>query len=187
MPEVAEKILSDTEYFELEKTSQVRHEFVHGTLIGMPGEKKKANEIAGNCYFALRQALKGQGQEIYEHDVRVMVEAGNTYRYPDLVVAPETDESDEYNVTQPGLIIEVLSESTEQTDRNKKLKEYCRIPSLRYYLLVSQDECPVETYSRKGEEWIYDFRTKPTETVNLDFYQAELTLDAIYENIKLAD
>ena len=115
-----------------------------------------------------------------------MVEAGNIYRYPDLVVAPETDRDDEYNVTQPGLIIEVLSERTEQTDRNKKLKEYYRIPSLRYYLLVSQDECLVETYSRKGEEWIYDFRTKPTEIIQLDFYQATLELSAIYENIKLA-
>lgn len=186
MPDVAEKTFAVAEYFELEKTSRVRHEFVHGTLIEMPGEKKKANEIAGNCYFALRQALKGKGQKIYEHDVRTMVEAGNIYRYPDLVVAPETDRDDEYNVTQPGLIIEVLSERTEQTDRNKKLKEYCRIPSLRYYLLVSQDECLVETYSRKGEEWIYDFHTKPTEIIQLDFYQATLELSAIYENIKLA-
>ena len=90
MPDIAEKTFAVAEYFELEKTSRVRHEFVHGTLIEMPGEKKKANGIAGNCYFAMRQALKGKGQKIYEHDVRTMVEAGNIYRYPDLVVAPET-------------------------------------------------------------------------------------------------
>ena len=65
---VEENIYSIEEYFELEKNSEIRHEFVHGTLIPMPAESKRANEIAFNCAFTLRQLLINKSQKIYNHE-----------------------------------------------------------------------------------------------------------------------
>lgn len=129
-----EKKYTVEEYFALENQSEEKHEFVNGNLILMAGESKKANKIAKKCLIYLEKSLEGKGYEIFTHDVRLMIGLGMTFRYPDLVVAPESDDADDYAVTKPILIIEVLSESTEQTDRNQKLKEYCGIDTLQYYL-----------------------------------------------------
>ncbi len=181
---VAEKRYSVEEYLKLEATAEIRHEFVDGTLIPMPGESKIANVIAGNCYFSLRLAL-GEGQRIYTHDVRLAVRTGSVYRYPDLMVAPETDDADTHAILEPTLIIEVLSESTRNTDHSKKLTEYTNLPSLHYYFLVSQDEWLIETYSRKNHEWVYNFYTKPTEKIPMPFFATELLVGDVYKGVEL--
>jgi Uma2 family endonuclease len=178
-----EKIYTVEEYFDLENQSEEKHEFVNGNLILMTGESKKANKIATNCVFSLRD-LRKKGFEIFTHDVRLMIGLGMIFRYPDLVIAPESDDADDYAVTQPILIIEVLSESTQHTDRNQKLKEYCGIESLQYYLLIAQDEISVEMYAKEGNQWIYSFFTKLEDNLQLNFFAVSLGLNVIYEGIK---
>ncbi|MCU0443381.1 MAG: Uma2 family endonuclease [Microscillaceae bacterium] len=185
MQTTLEKIYTVEEYFELEKTAQERHEFVNGELIFMPGESKIANEININCTVALRQALKGKGFNIYVQDVRLIVKLNKIYRYPDLVVAPVSDTADTHAVTQPTLIIEVLSESTQNTDQNKKLQEYTALPSNQYYILISQTEYLVQVYRREGQNWLFNYYTQLTETIDLAFFPAKLSLSDIYENIDL--
>ena len=182
---VAEKRYSVEEYFELEATAEIRHEFVDGILIPMPGESKIANKIAKNCIIALDRALEGKHQEIYSHDVRLAVKTGSVYRYPDLVVAPETDNADTHAILEPTLVIEVLPESTRNTDHSRKLTEYTNLPSLHYYFLVSQDECLIETYSRKNHEWVYNFHTNPTEKIPMPFFAAELLVGDVYKGVQL--
>jgi Uma2 family endonuclease len=179
---VSENILTLTEYFELEKNSEIRREFIHGELIAMLGESKIANKIALNSASTLKTVLKGKKQEVFIQDVRLMVNP-TIYRYPDVVVASTEDVADTHAITQPSLIVEVLSESTEITDRTEKLHEYCRLASLHYYLLISQVEYLVEMYRLVGTDWVYTFFDKLTDVLNLDFYPAELTLGDIYEGI----
>ena len=140
---VADKKYSVEEYFELEKTSEIRHEFINGDIIAMPGESKKANEIAGNIYVSLRNSFKKRALKVYNHDVRLMLE-NNRYRYPDIVVAPTIDDEDSHAITQPVLIVEVFSENSVKTDTVDKLREYSTLPNLQYNLIVSQEEPFVE-------------------------------------------
>jgi Uma2 family endonuclease len=184
MEATLEKLYTLEEYFELEKTAQERHEFVNGELIFMPGESKIANEINFNCGVALRQALKGKGYKIHFQDVRLIVKLGKIYRYPDLVVSPITDTADTHAITQPTLIIEVLSESTQNTDQNKKLQEYTALSSTQYYLLISQNEYLVQIYRREGKSWLYTYHNQLSEIIELPFFPAQLSLSDIYENIE---
>jgi len=179
--------LSVQEYFDLEKRSEIRHEYVHGALIPMPGESRLNNKIALNCYSAFRAQLKGTPCEIYTHDVRLVVEATRLYRYPDLVVTC-TPEEDSHAVTQPCLIIEVLSASTEQTDRNQKLREYTSIPSLDYYVLVSTDEVLVECYCREADGgWRYTFYAGLADVVGLPKVAGlTLALSDVYGDVQFA-
>lgn len=160
--------ISPQVYFDLEKESEIRHEYADGILIPMSGESRLNNRVVLNCYSAFRPQLRGTGCEIYTHDVRLVVQENRVYRYPDLILTCAT-ETDSHAVTQPCLIIEVLSATTESTDRNQKLREYTSIPSLDYYLLVSTDEVLVECYSREPDGgWRYHFYAGLAEEVKLE-------------------
>ena len=180
MPATTGKKYSVEEYFELEKTSPIRHEYVRGTLIPMTGESKKANKIATNCLRILADPLEEQGYEVYVHDVRLLVESGALYRYPDLVVVPETDKEDTHALTQPVLIIEVLSDTTAEKDRGAKLREYTALPTLQHYLLIAQDEMLVEIYNRKEGQWVLEFFDKSSVEVPIAAFDVSLPLKDIY-------
>ncbi len=176
--------ISPREYFDLQKRSEIRHEYVDGILFPMSGESRLNNSIVMNCYRALRAQLRGTGCDIYTHAVRLIVKEDRIYRYPDLMVTC-AEETDDYAVTQPCLIIEVFSASTEQTDRNQKLKEYTSLPSLEYYLLVSSDEAVVECYSREADGgWRYSFYTGLAEAVKLEKIKGiALKLADVYQDV----
>ena len=180
---VADKIYTVEEYFELERNSEVKHEFVEGQLIEMPGEKRIANRVAGSIYALLLQLLNHEVFEVYIQDVKLSTVKNKRYRYPDVMVVPVVDDEDDDMVYQAVLIAEILSTSTEKIDRNEKLKEYSKIPSVQYYLLVSQEEPIIELYRRNGDVFEYTFFTEKTNVINFPFFDIKLTLDDIYKNI----
>ena len=179
----AEKKYSVEEYFELEKTSEIRHEFINGEIIAMPGESKIANEIAGNIYVSLRKSFKNRALKVYNHDVRVLLDERNRYRYPDIVVAPVIDDEDSHAIKQPVLIVEVFSENSVKTDTVDKLKEYSILPTLQYYLIVSQEEPFVEIYAKNADKWEFRCYTDLQENIELDTLNASLLMGDIFEGI----
>ncbi len=180
---VAEKIYTVEEYFELERNSEVKHEFVEGQLIEMPGEKRIANRVAGSIYALLLRLLNHKVFEVYIEDVKLSTVKNKRYRYPDVMVVPVIDDEDDAMVHQAVFIAEILSPTTEKMDRNDKLKEYSKIPSVQYYLLVSQEETVIELYKRNGNIFEYSFFTEKTDIIDLPFFDIKFTLDDIYKNI----
>ena len=180
---VAERIYTIAEYLEMEKTSEIRHEFVYGKLIPMSGESKIANDIALNCAFFLRQLLSPKGFRVFVQSIKVQVDEAGLYRYPDVVVVPQSDNADPYIVTQPVLLIEVVSAHSAARDRVNKLREYARIPSLQQYLIVDQYETLVESYHRTGDHWAYVIAEQPDAEIVLRDFSASLLLTTIYEGV----
>lgn len=183
----SDKIYTVEEYFEFEKNSEVRHEFYYGKLIEMPGEAKKANRIAMNIYRKWIDSLEEQGFEIFAHDVKAEVNPRNIYRYPDLVVAPESDDKDDYIVMQPVIMVEVASENSWKTDSGAKLKEYTALPTLKYYLIVSQEEMFVQLSKRKGKDWTFEFFDQLDEIIEIPEYNLKISLSEIYKKVKFAE
>lgn len=172
------------EYFELEKSSDIKHEFVNGQIIAMPGESKIANKIAGKCYIALNSLLDNTNYEVFSHDVRLQVKEKNIYRYPDVAVCMAGD-GDTHNILSPILLVEVVSPSSEITDRSAKVREYCSLPTLQYYIIVSQDDYVVELYSRADSgQWLYSFYLQLTDLLPLPLWSIELPLQTIYNGIE---
>ena len=184
---VLEKKYTVEEYFDLEKNSDIRHEFYFGKLLEMPGESKKANDIANNILESWRKPLKKKGYNLYSHDVKAEVKSNGIYRYPDLVVTPESDDNDDYIVTSPAILVEVASENSWKRDTSTKLKEYTNLPSLRYYMIVSQEEMFVQLCVRINQEWTFTFYEMPEETVLLPHYDLKITVAEIYEFIKFGE
>ena len=148
----------------------------------MLGESKKANEIAGNIYVSLRNSFKKRALKVYNHDVRLMLE-NNRYRYPDIVVAPTIDDEDSHAITQPVLIVEVFSENSVKTDTVDKLREYSTLPTLQYYLIVSQEEPFVEIYAKNSDKWEFSYFTNLQESIELTALDASILMGDIFEGI----
>ncbi len=143
--------ISVEEYLEGELHSEVKHELVGGQAYAMVGVSKAHNVIAGRLYAALLSHLKRPCQA-YITDVKVRV--GDDFYYPDVVVTCERFDPKAYFITEPVLIVEVLSDSTERTDRHEKRLAYQRLESLKEYVLVAQDRMKVEVYRRTdGNDW----------------------------------
>jgi Uma2 family endonuclease len=180
------KIYTVEDYFELEKKSLVRHEFVNGQLFEMPGESKIANDIALNVVELIRKPLKQLGYRTNAHDVKTMVKDRKIYRYPDVVVAPLSDNSDTYYIKQAILLFEVASTDSSYTDRETKLQEYTGIDSVKYYVIIDQTKMFIEVYTRNGGDgtrWYYDRLSSPMQSIDLPLFNIKLSLKDIYEDV----
>jgi Uma2 family endonuclease len=149
------KTLTRDDYFELERTSETKHEFFHGEVFAMAGVRDRHNEIALNFALFLRGALRGKGCGVYISDVRLEVDEGGHYTYPDVFVTCDPrDRDNPLTKRHASLVVEVLSEGTAAYDRGLKAQQYRRMPSLRGYVLIDPDTQTVEVQTRgEGSAW----------------------------------
>lgn len=181
--EVSTRIYTVDEYLEGELTSEEKHEFVDGVLIEMPGESKKANEIAGNIYVALRTGVKGKPFKVYNHDVKLRTVPGRKYRYPDIMVVPADDTEHTHVANRAVLTVEVTSENSSGVDHDAKFHEYVGMPSVGCYLIVSQAEVLVEVYQRMGTKWEYAFYTDPNDSFDVASLGITVRVADVYEGV----
>ena len=182
-----DKIYTVEEYFELEKHSDIRHEFLNGKLIPMPGESVIANRIADNCGFSLRTQLNKKGYDTIRHDVRTIIKKEKKYRYPDVSVSKRSEITETHAITNPELLIEVSSDQSAKTDNETKLNEYITLLSLQYYLIISQYETLVQLYSRDAQGWRFEVFSDTTNEIKLPNLNCTLSLSDIYENVNFTE
>ncbi|HEY0160122.1 MAG TPA: Uma2 family endonuclease [Thermoanaerobaculia bacterium] len=140
------------EYLSLESLSNTRHEFLDGQIYAMSGGTPEHAALIGAMIRALQLPA---GCRAYPSDLRVRTRSGLT-TYPDITVVcgpTERDTEDRNAVTNPLLIVEVLSRATEQYDRGDKFEHYKSLPSLRQVVFVGQRERAVEVWSRGESGW----------------------------------
>ncbi len=183
------------EYFALEEQSAIRHEYYHGEIFplegpasaeGMAGGTKQHNRLIQNCAFGLRLGLQGRDCEIYAENVRLAIEAGEHYSYPDVMVSCDPRDDDPRTVHSPLLIIEILSKSTEARDRGWKFEQSQLIPSLQQYVLVSQYRILVDSFVRTDHgTWELTSLRKLSDVLLLPSLHCQLPLATIYERINI--
>ena len=186
---VKERAISPAAYLEMEAQSPLKHEYVAGEIYAMVGVSQRHNAIAGNAYLMLRQHLKGKPCLVFMGDVKLGVAQADAFYYPDVMVACREGNplaGDAPVVDDPVLVIEVLSPSTEATDRREKLQAYRTLPSLREYALVSQDRQQVEVYRREGDiGWLYVVY-EPGDMVEFESVGATFPLADLYAGTDIA-
>lgn len=182
-----EYLIPVPEYLEGEQHSDIRHEYLAGRVYAMAGAGEKHNLIAGNLFFHLRAAVRGKECRAFISDMKVRVEQNDAYYYPDVMVTCDPQDTESLSKQLPCLIVEVLSPSTEAIDRREKLVAYRTLPSLRYYLLVSQDQRRVEVYQRGDDgKWHFEIvEIVGKVAIACDGLAANFSLDDIYEDVRL--
>jgi Uma2 family endonuclease len=180
--------VSPEEYLRRERAADSRSEYRDGRIVAMSGASRGHNLIVVNVIAHVRPHLRGGGRESYVADMKVRLVGSFKYVYPDIVVVcgePQFEDERTDIVTNPTLIIEVLSGSTEAVDRGVKWNGYQRIPSLREYVLVAQDRPSVERYARQGHLWLYEAVEGTESAVTLDSIGLSLPMDVVYEGVTL--
>lgn len=147
-------LLSEEDYLQGELQSDVRHEYLQGYVYAMVGTSKRHNLVAGALFAALREKLKSTQCRVYISDVKVKIK--DIFFYPDLLVSCTDNKFSPYYETDPVVVIEVLSPSTETKDRFDKRVVYQHIESLREYVLVEQDKMQIDVYRRVDDGWMLE-------------------------------
>jgi len=170
-----------------ERESDTRHEWLDGVVYAMAGGTIEHGRLATNWTAALRMKLAGQCTA-YSSDVMLYVRETNLATYPDgSVVCGPTDAQQVIRngkvigeaITNPTIVLEVLSDSTESYDRGEKFAHYIRLPSLTEYVLVSQDTRRIEVFRRpKGRGHWQRESVGAGESVTL--HGATLSVDELY-------
>ena len=175
-------VFTPEEYLALERQSEIRHEFLDGTVYAMAGESPTHSAICFNLAGALHPQLRGTNCRGFSPNMKVRAGEAGLYAYPDLAVAcGEAFFHDRHGdvLLNPAVIFEVLSRSTQAYDRSEKFERYKTIKSLTDYVLVSQDRPLLEHFSRRP-----DGTWSQTELTGTD---AALTLDSVNCRVALAD
>jgi len=143
------------DYLAWEEQQEEKHEFVLGETFAMGGARREHVIVAGNAFASLKQHLRGTPYRAYISDMKLQVKQMGAYYYPDVMVScAKNDQRAEQFLTQPSLIIEVLSDSTEAYDRGDKFAVYRLITSLKEYVLIDIKSRRVECFRRTADnDW----------------------------------
>ena len=175
-----------SEYLAFERSAHERHEYRNGEILAMTGGSYRHSLILANLIGELRNALKGKPCRALESNLRVRIPRTPLYTYPDASVIcgePQIDPNDDglETVTNPRVILEVLSPSTEAYDRGEKFTRYRQLESLEEYVLISQDVPRVEVFFRQADgTWLFSAFSGLEARAKLAGLGIEIPLAEIY-------
>lgn len=151
-----------------------------------PPVSEEHNTLTGNLFAALHAHVRGTSCRVFMADMktRVVTAAGERFYYPDLQVVCDPDDRERYFKSNPCLIVEVLSDSTERHDRADKFYAYRKLANLQEYVLIAQDECRVEIYRRRTD-WELEIYT--AGDVVLESVGLTLPLANLYERVRFLE
>ena len=176
------------DYLAIEREStDVKHEYFAGHVFAMSGGSYEHSLITANLAGELRQRLKNGPCTVLSSDMRIRVETADACAYPDVSVLcsePIFHDARRDVLTNPVLIAEVLSPSTEAYDRGGKFALYRQLPSLRHYLLVAQDQIAVDVFTRQPDgRWVLDAYTDPDAEILLEALDGRLSVRELYDRV----
>jgi len=179
------KIYSPDEYRELEETAEFRNEYRDGEIVQMTGGSINHSQIIGNIYAFLKSALRGKNARPFMSDLRLWIPRYRRGTYPDVMVVEGElvcTEGRKDEILNPVLIVEVLSKSTKDFDREDKFRFYRSIPEFREYVLVNQSEFLVAQYIKtESNEWLFREYEGGSAIVSFASVEVQMSMLDIYE------
>ena len=183
-------MVTPEEYLEFDRASALKNEYVFGEIVAMAGGRPAHSLLTANVLGLLFGQLVGGECRVYDSNLRVCLDRQSLYSYPDLTVvcgALEYVDERQDTVTNPKVIVEVLSASTRNYDLGDKARMYSRIPSLTDLLLIEQDKLLIEHWKRLSDgHWEIVTIADRQATVLIQSAGCELSVGDIYSGVELA-
>ncbi|MBW4664935.1 MAG: Uma2 family endonuclease [Chroococcus sp. CMT-3BRIN-NPC107] len=193
MQVVTKQSYTPAEYLELEEKAEYKSEYINGQIFPMAGGSTNHNTIALNLSSELNFAFKQQDYKVFIGDVRLWIPDKQIYTYPDVMVIegnPTYYNNRTDTITNPLIIAEVLSKSTQGYDRQAKFADYRTIPSFQEYLLIDQTRIYAEHFAKTGEKrWELQVYNAEDEVISLSSVSWQISLKDLYNkvNFKLVE
>lgn len=181
--------ISPEEYLEMESASDVKHEYYDGKIFTMAGATWEHNVIVKNIATQILPFLKGKSCDMFGSDLRIYVPENGLFTYPDFSIIcsqPKTTGEKKDTITNPSVLIEVLSKSTRNYDRIGKFKLYRSIKTLQEYILVDSTSICIEIYKRDADNsWhLWEFN-QLSDSVSISTIGFTLFLKDVYEAVNI--
>jgi len=174
--------ISPEEYLQMEINAEEKHEYFDGQIIAMAGATENHNRIVANLIGELHNYLKDKDCDVFPSDLRVTTPLLSSYMYPDVSIVCgdiEKMEGTFDTVTNPAVVIEVMSPSTKERDMGFKFWYYLQIPSIKEYILIDGGSYSAKMIIKQGDNSF--------TTANIDGHDASLTIKSIGMTLPLAD
>lgn len=179
--------LSIDEYLDFERSSIEKHEFFRGEVFAMAGAGNIHNIIFSNLFIDIGTKLKGKKCQPYGSDMRVHIPKNSLFTYPDIsIFCNEPEQFEEDNLTNPTVLIEVLSSGTKNYDRGEKFKLYRDIPSLKEYILVDSESLNIEVFRiNLAGHWELEEYKSVSDNLSVPSLELTIPIAEIYQRTKL--
>jgi Uma2 family endonuclease len=182
------RYVTPEEYLEAERKAEFKSEYFCGEIVAMSGSSPRHGTITVNVTGEFRSQLKGTPCQAFSNDVKIRTLPNGLFAYPDLsVVCGELEYHDDRRdvITNPRVIVEVLSPSTESVDRGRKWMQYQQIASLTAYLLISQEQPYIEHYARQADQqWLLTIATGMDASLTLASIGCTLSPSEVYDRVR---
>jgi Uma2 family endonuclease len=180
--------MSLQEYLKLEEQSEVRHEFLDGEVFEMEAATIRHQQIGANFFGTVRPLIKPHGCEVHFSGTRVATSVKGLYTYPDLVIfcgQPKMWDSAPNTLSNPKVLIEILSQGTKDYDRSSKFERYLELASLEEYIVIHQNSPRIEQRGRQVDgSWLLRYTQGTAATLRFSSLPVEIPLAAVYEGIE---
>lgn len=176
------------DYLAGEEISDVKHEYIGGTVHAMAGATNRHNTIATNAIASLHGSLRGKSCQPFNSDTKVRIEFPDHTRlyYPDAMVVCDSRSGTDHFQDRPVVIVEVLSDSTRRADLGEKRDAYLTISSLKVLIFVEPDFASVTLHRRKPEGgFAIEHHAGLDSVIALPEIEATLALADLYERVEL--
>ena len=187
MVQTPARLYTPEEYLELETQADDKSEYRDGEIVPMTGGTTNHNQLAGNFYAHLLFALRSQGYRVYMSDVRLWIPTYRQYTYPDVMAIqgqPLYADTSRTTVTNPLLIAEVLSKSTQNYDQGEKFLYYRSIPELQEYILIDQQQYHAMQHTKtETGQWLLTEYWGAEAVLTLKALTFEIALTDLYEGV----
>lgn len=177
------------EYLAMEELATEKHEYKNGEIVSMTGGTTEHNKIALNFAANLKFTLKKQNYNIFIGDVKLWIPTYSEATYPDIMLIE--GEANYYGtskttITNPSLIVEVLSKSTQNYDQGEKFYYYRSIPEFKEYILISQYQYYVMQFNKINQgKWVLSEYRNDNSALSLQAVKFDISFEDIYENVNL--
>ncbi|WP_310560785.1 Uma2 family endonuclease [Flavobacterium sp.] len=187
LPEILH--ISEKDYLDTERLAFEKHEYYKGEIFAMSGASIAHNKIAMNSSVDIATKLKGKRCQPFGSDLRIHIPKNTLYTYPDIsIVCGEIETTDDKfdTITNPSVIIEILSPSTRNYDKGEKFTLYREIDSLQEYILIDSERIMVEKFIRNSDNsWqLTEYKTME-QSFTIATVSLEMQLQDIYEGVKI--
>ena len=181
------KRLSFEEYLQWEQETGEKHEFFQGEIFAMAGASVRHNIVFKNLFFRLAGKLEGKPCQPYGSDLRIHIPQNTLYTYPDIsVICKDILDENPDGVTEPTILVEILSPSTKSYDRGDKFRLYRDIPTLKEYILVDSESVSIESFRiNKQGHWELEEHRNSADVLQIPSLNISLPFSDIYTGTKL--
>ena len=188
MIRTAKKFYTQEEYLAFERKSLEKHEYYQGEIFDMAGTRVNHNRVQMNFTGEVRAFLKGKSCDVYGSDLRIHIPSNTLYTYPDALIVcgePELVDEEFDTVLNPVVIVEVLSTSTQDYDRNEKFMLYRSIETLREYILIDSLSVTVEHHLKQiDDNWKLTKYSSLSDAFLITSINYTLPLNELYRDVK---